>query len=37
VVALVGIIEPLLLQSADHEIDARRPVAATVDEILRLT
>ncbi|MGO4128239.1 AAA family ATPase [Inquilinus sp. YAF38] len=37
VVELVGMIEPLLRQSADHEIDTRRPVAATVDEILRLT
>jgi broad-specificity NMP kinase len=37
VVELVGMVEPLLRQSADHEIDTRRPVAATVDEILRLT
>jgi shikimate kinase len=37
VVELVGTIEPLLRQSADHETDTRRPVAVTVDEILRLT
>ena len=37
VAGLVAMIEPLLRQSADHEIDTRRPVAATVDEILRLT
>lgn len=37
VAELVAMIEPLLRQSADHEIDTRRPVAATVDEILRLT
>jgi dephospho-CoA kinase len=29
-------IEPLLRKSADHEIDTRRPVCATVDEVLRL-
>ena len=34
---LVILVEPLLRRSADHEIDTRRPVAATVDEILRLT
>ncbi len=32
---LISAIEPLLRKSADHEIDTRRPVAATVDEILR--
>ncbi|TSD85376.1 AAA family ATPase [Mycobacterium sp. KBS0706] len=37
VAGLVAMIEPLLRQSAGHEIDTRRPVAATVDEILRLT
>lgn len=37
VAELVALVEPLLRQSADHEIDTRRPVAATVDEILRLT
>lgn len=34
--ALIASIEPLLRQSADHEIDTARPVAVTVDEILRL-
>lgn len=34
---LVALVEPLLRQSADHEIDTRRPVAETVDAILRLT
>lgn len=33
---LITTIEPLLRQSADHEIDASGSVAATVDEILRL-
>jgi shikimate kinase len=33
---LIAAIEPLLRKSADHEIDTRRPVSATVDEILRL-
>jgi shikimate kinase len=33
---LIATIEPLLRQSADHEIDTNRPVAATVDDILRL-
>lgn len=37
VAGLVAMVEPLLRQSADHEIDTRRPVAATVDKILRLT
>jgi shikimate kinase len=32
---LIATIEPLLRKSADHEIDTRRPVQATVDEILR--
>ncbi|MGE0238899.1 MAG: AAA family ATPase [Parvibaculaceae bacterium] len=36
VCGLIATIEPLLRRSADHEIDTRRPVAATVDEILRL-
>ncbi|MGK9165342.1 AAA family ATPase [Inquilinus limosus] len=36
VVELVAMIEPLLRDAADHEIDTRRPVADTVDEILRL-
>jgi shikimate kinase len=33
---LIATIEPLLRQSADHEIDTRRPVQATVDEIVRI-
>jgi shikimate kinase len=33
---LISTIEPLLRKSADYEIDTRRPVHATVDEILRL-
>jgi len=37
VVELIATIEPLLRQSADHEIDTRRPVCATVDEILRIS
>jgi len=32
---LIATIEPLLRKSADHEIDTRRPIHATVDEILR--
>jgi hypothetical protein len=32
---LISTIEPLLRKSADHEIDTRRPIHATVDEILR--
>jgi dephospho-CoA kinase len=36
VAALVATVEPLLRQSADHEIDTRRSVSATVDEIVRL-
>ena len=34
---LISTIEPMLRKSAHHEIDTRRPVTATVDEILRLT
>lgn len=34
---LISTIEPLLRQSADYEIDTRRPIPATVDEVLRLT
>jgi shikimate kinase len=34
--ALIATIEPLLRQSADHEIVTAKPVAVTVDEILRL-
>src|SRR5262245_24197908 len=33
---LISTIEPLLRKSADHEIDTRRPIHATVDEILRM-
>jgi shikimate kinase len=33
---LVSTVEPLLRQSADHELDTRRSVRATVDELLRL-
>jgi shikimate kinase len=33
---LIATIEPLLRKSADYEIDTRRSVDATVDEILRL-
>jgi shikimate kinase len=34
---LIALIEPLLRESADHEIDTTRPVHATVDEILRIS
>lgn len=37
VIDLIAIVEPLLRQSADFEIDTRKPVQATVDELLRLT
>lgn len=33
---LISTVEPLLRKSADHEIDTRKPIPATVDEILRL-
>jgi shikimate kinase len=33
---LISTIEPLLRESADHEIDTRKPITATVDEILRI-
>jgi len=33
---LIATIEPLLRQSADHEIDTSGPVEATVDEILKI-
>jgi shikimate kinase len=36
VAALAATIEPLLRASAHHEIDTRRPVHATVDEILQV-
>ena len=32
---LIATIEPLLRASAHHEIDTRRPVSKTVDEVLR--
>lgn len=34
---LISTVEPMLRKSAHHEIDTRRPVPATVDEILRIT
>jgi dephospho-CoA kinase len=37
VLDLISTIEPLLRQAADLEIDTRKSVKATVDEILRLT
>lgn len=37
VAVLLASIEPLLRESADHEIDTRKPIHATVDEILRRT
>lgn len=36
VAELIATIEPLLRDSADHEIDTRRSIAATVDAILRM-
>jgi len=33
---LIELIEPLLRESADHEIDSSGPVAATVDRILQV-
>ena len=36
IVELISTVEPLLRQSAHHEIDTRRPVTDTVDEILRI-
>jgi shikimate kinase len=33
---LISSVEPLLRQSADYEVDTRRPVQATADEILRI-
>jgi shikimate kinase len=33
---LISTIEPLLRKSADYEIDTRKPIHATVDEILRI-
>ena len=34
---LIEMIEPLLRESADHEVDSSGPVEATVDRILELT
>ncbi len=36
VTELISTVEPLLRKLADHEIDTRQPVGATVDQILRL-
>jgi hypothetical protein len=36
VAALTVTVEPLLRQSADHEVDTRGTVTATVDAILQL-
>jgi shikimate kinase len=37
VVDLISTVEPLLRESADQEIDTRKPVHATVDEILQIS
>jgi shikimate kinase len=37
VVDLISTVEPLLRESADQEIDTRKPVRATVDEILQIS
>jgi shikimate kinase len=37
VVDLISTVEPLLRKSADQEIDTRKPVRATVDEILQIS
>jgi hypothetical protein len=36
-VDLISTVEPLLRESADQEIDTRKPVHATVDEILQIS
>lgn len=36
VAGLIATIEPLLRQSADYEIDTRKPLSATVAEVLRV-
>jgi shikimate kinase len=36
VAALISSIEPLLRQSADYEVDTRKPIRDTADEILRI-
>jgi shikimate kinase len=37
VLDLISTVEPLLRESADQEIDTRKPVRATVDEILQIS
>jgi shikimate kinase len=37
VVELISTIEPLLRKSADQEIDTRKPLRVTVDEILQIS
>ena len=37
VMALISTVEPLLREAADREVDTRKPVRATVDEILRVS
>jgi len=37
VIDLIASVEPLLRRSAAHEIDTRKPVQATVDEILQIS
>lgn len=37
VLTLIATVEPLLRKSADREIDTRKPVQATVDEILQIS
>lgn len=37
IVDLISTVEPLLRKSADHEIDTRKSVRATVDEILQIS
>jgi shikimate kinase len=37
VLELIATVEPLLRKSADREIDTRKPVPATVDEILQIS
>ncbi|WP_020181375.1 AAA family ATPase [Methylopila sp. M107] len=36
VAELIATVEPLIRASADHEIDARAPIDAVVDELLRI-
>lgn len=37
IVDLISTVEPLLRESADQEIDTRKPVHTTVDEILKIS